>query len=70
MNTSDSEIGGILFLAGLGVGLFMSPNGMSNMMSVLESERGVAAAISMLTMMFTSMIGIVLVFSLVLNAVP
>ena len=63
-----SGVGGLLFLCGLGVGLFQSPNGMANMLSVLPQQRGVAAAISMLTMMFTSMCGIVVTFSFVLNS--
>ena len=66
--SSAGGIGGLLFFAGFGVGLFQSPNGMANMLSVLPNQRGVAASISMLTMMFCSMVGIVITFSFVLNS--
>lgn len=66
--TSAANIGGVLFVSGLGVGLFQSPNMMCNMLSVLPEYRGVAAAVSMLTMTFSMMAGIVLTFSFVLNS--
>jgi MFS family permease len=67
-DTSAAEIGGLLFLAGVGVGFFNSPNAMSNMLSVKPHQRGVASAMGMMTLMFTSMAGIVITFSLVLNS--
>lgn len=67
-HSDHGGIGGLLFLAGMGVGLFQSPNGMANMLSVLPSQRGVAAAISMLTLMFCAMVGIVVTFAFVLNS--
>lgn len=65
---SGPMIGGLLFLAGLGCGLFQSPNGMANILSVKPSDRGVASSISILTLMFCSMVGIVVTFSFVLNS--
>lgn len=67
-STSDATIGGMLFFSGLGLGLFSSPNNMCCMLSVHRDQRGVAAAVNMLTMMFTAMLGIVLTFHFVLNA--
>lgn len=67
-STSKSMVGGILFLSGLGIGFYNSPNATSNMLSVRADQRGAASAVGMMTLMFTSMIGIVLTFSLVLNA--
>lgn len=67
-HATSGAIGGLLFLAGLGVGLFQSPNGMANMLSVKPTQRGVAAAISMLTLMFCAMVGIVVTFAFVLNS--
>jgi len=67
-NTSIVTIGGLLFLSGVGLGIFNSPNVLSNLLSVERSRRGVAAAITLLTMMFTSMLAIVLTFSFVLKS--
>ena len=67
-HSSSATIQGLLFLAGFGVGLFNSPNAMSNMLSVEPRERGAAAAVGMFTMMFMMMIGICITFSLVLNS--
>jgi MFS family permease len=66
--TTMADIGGVLFVSGLGIGIFGSPNNMSNMLSVQPLQRGAAAAIGMATMMVTSMLGIVLTFGLVLNS--
>ena len=66
--TSWPKIEGMLFLAGIGIGIFGSPNNMSMMLSVDKHHRGVAAATSMFTLMCTSMIGIVLTFHFVLNS--
>jgi len=65
--TTSSTINGLLFLAGFGIGLFNSPNSMSNMLSVLPAERGSASAVGMVTMMFTAMVGIVMSFAFILN---
>eukprot|EP01034_Spumella_vulgaris_P028513 gene28513-35382_t len=46
-NTSLSLINGMLFLSGLGMGCSTSPNNMAMMLSVEKSQRGVAAAVSM-----------------------
>jgi MFS family permease len=67
-HTNTVTIGGLLFLAGIGLGLFNSPNVVSNMLSVQREQRGVAAAVTLLTQMFTSMLAIVLTFSFVLNS--
>ena len=67
-NTTAAWVGGILFLTGFGVGTFQSPNATANMLSVDAGRRGVAAAISMLTMTFCMMVGIVLTFSFVLHS--
>ena len=45
--TTVLTIGGILFLAGFGIGIFNSPNWMANILA--EDERGVAAAVAMIT---------------------
>lgn len=66
--TGDAEIGGLLFLTGFGVGTFLSPNNKEMMLSVPTELRGVAAAVSILTMTFTMMLGIVLTFSFVLHS--
>eukprot|EP01040_Poterioochromonas_malhamensis_P005945 gene5945-6392_t len=67
-NTNHATIEGLLFLAGFGIGIFQSPNATGNMLSVDASKRGVAAAVSMMTMTFCMMVGIVLTFSFVLNS--
>lgn len=67
-DTSPAYVVCILFMTGMGVGLFQSPNSTVNMLSVTPDMRGVAAAIGMLTMTFCMMIGIVLTFSFVLHA--
>jgi hypothetical protein len=67
-HTSNAYVGGILFLTGFGVGAFQSPNSTANMLSVEAGRRGVATAVSMLTMTFCMMIGIVLTFSFVLHS--
>jgi MFS family permease len=67
-NSSDGDIGGILFVAGMGIGLFGSPNNMSNMLSVQPLQRGAAAAIGMATMMITSILAIALTFGLILHS--
>jgi len=69
-SSSLATVGGLLFVAGFGIGLFNSPNSMSNMLSVLPSQRGVASAVGMLTLMFSSMVALVITFSLVLNSIP
>eukprot|EP01035_Chromulina_nebulosa_P019795 gene19795-25737_t len=46
-NTSNAYVGGILFLTGLGIGLFNSPNAATNMLSVSKEHRGVAAAVGL-----------------------
>lgn len=66
--TSWAKIEGMLFFAGIGIGIFGSPNNMSMMLSVDKHHRGVAAATSMFTLMCTSMIGIVLTFHFVLDS--
>jgi len=66
--TGIVTIGGLLFLCGIGLGIFNSPNILSNMLSVERTRRGVAGAINMLSQMFTSMLAIVLTFSFVLNS--
>lgn len=66
--TSTLEIGGMLFLCGIGLGLFNSPNRMVNILSVDPNQRGVAAAVAMISQMFTNMLAIVMTFSLVLNS--
>jgi len=67
-NTSMAEIYGMLFFAGCGIGTFSSSNNMSMMLSVHKDQRGVASAVSMICLMFTSMLGIVLTFSFVLKS--
>ena len=67
-NTTSAEFEGILFLAGIGIGIFQSPNNMSMMLCVEPHLRGVASAVSMLCLMVTSMLGIVLTFQFVLNS--
>lgn len=67
-NTTNAYVSGILFLTGFGVGLFQSPNSTANMLSVAPNRRGVAAAIGMLTMTFSMMVGIVITFGFVLNS--
>ena len=66
--TSPSVIGGVLFLSGFGIGVFGSPNSTAMMLSVKPEDRGVASAISIITLMFTGMLGIVLTFAFVLNS--
>jgi hypothetical protein len=58
----------MLFLCGIGLGLFNSPNRMVNILSVDPNQRGVAAAVAMISQMFTNMLAIVMTFSLVLNS--
>lgn len=67
-HSSEGAIGGLLFVAGFGAGLFNSPNAMANMLSVRPQQRGTASAVSMLTMMFCAMLGIVITFGFVLNS--
>ena len=67
-HTTVAYVGGILFLTGLGIGLFQSPSVMATMLSVPYEKRGVAAAIGILTMTFCMMVGMVLTFSLVLHS--
>ena len=67
-NSLSSTIQGLLFLAGFGIGLFTSPNAMSNMLSVDAHKRGAASAIGMVTMMIMMMIGICITFVLVLRS--
>ena len=50
------------------IGIFQSPNSAATMLSVLPSQRGVAAAISILILSISMMLGIVITFSLVLHA--
>ena len=66
--TTDAMIWGTLFVAGAGFGVFGSPNGAAQMLSVPPTQRGVAASVSMVTLMFTSMLGIVLTFMFVLHS--
>ena len=68
-HTSDAYVGGVHFLAGLGLGVFQSPNIMATMLSIPADRRGVAAAIGILTMTFCMMVGMVLTFSLVLHSI-
>ena len=58
-SSTSATIEGLLFLAGFGIGLFQSPNAMSNMLSVEIHKRGAASAVGMVTMMFMMMIGTV-----------
>lgn len=67
-HSTVAYVGGILFLTGLGIGLFQSPSVMATMLSVPIEQRGVAAAIGILTMTFCMMVGMVLTFSLVLHS--
>ena len=67
--TPYATVEGVLALSGIGVGFFQSPNTMSLMLSVDKNHRGLAAALNYLTLMFTSMLGIVITFNLVLNSV-
>jgi MFS family permease len=67
-HTTVAYVGGILFLTGLGIGLFQSPNSAANMLSVKPQQRGVAAAVSMLSMSICMMLGIILTFSFVLHS--
>ena len=67
-HTSVGTIYGVLLLAGMGVGALNSSNNMSMMLSVHKDQRGIAAAVSIICLMFTSMLGIVLTFSFVLNS--
>ena len=66
--TPEPRVAGLLFLTGLGLGLFQSPSAMANMLSVPAARRGVAAAVGMLTTTLSMMVGMVLTFSLVLHS--
>ena len=57
-----------LFISGVGSGTFNSPNGLAGMMSVPAKQRGVASAIRMLVLLLPQLIGLVVVFSLILNS--
>ena len=50
------------------IGIFQSPNSAATMLSVQPTQRGVAAAISILILSISMMLGIVITFSLVLHA--
>ena len=50
------------------IGIFQSPNSAATMLSVQTNQRGVAAAISILILSISMMLGIVITFSLVLHA--
>lgn len=67
-HTPPINVKGLLYVAGFGIGCFGSPNNMCNMLSVKKEERGVASGVGMITMMFMSMVGIVLTFTLVINS--
>lgn len=66
--TRPSEAQGVLYLAGFGLGCFGSPNSMANMLSIPKEERGVAAGVGMITMMFMGMLAIVLTFHFVITS--
>lgn len=64
---TPTVVGRLLFSADFEIGFFNAPNAASNMLCVQPNQRGVASATGIMTLMFTSMVGIVLTFSFVLN---
>lgn len=70
INTGEAYIGGALALAGLGVGLFRSPNASSVMGSVPSERRGIGAGVRSTILNSSMVVSIPLALSLMTAVMP